>query len=186
MGGFEATAAIHARGNGHRCPPIIAMTARVMKGDREACLAAGMDGYIAKPLSLKALFDQIEALVPAYRSQIPAPTFDGNAMLERFGGDGELLGELAQIFLEDCPTRLSAIKAGLERRDAVALQEAAHALRGSVANFGAVQAVEAALKLELMGKAGDLTGAPAAFVDLQHAIAALTGELGTVTRQSAP
>jgi CheY-like chemotaxis protein len=185
MGGFEATAAIQGRGNGHGCPPIIAMTARVMKSDHEACLAAGMDGYVAKPLSLKPLYDQIEALVPAYRSPIPAPTFDGNAMLERFGGDGELLGELAQIFLEDCPARLSAIKIGLERRDAVALLEAAHALRGSVANFGAARAVEAAMKLELMGKAGDLTGAPAAFVDLQAAIVALTGELGAVTRHSA-
>jgi HPt (histidine-containing phosphotransfer) domain-containing protein len=95
------------------------------------------------------------------------------------------LRELAKIFLEDCPIRLSAIQAGVERRDAAALREAAHALRGSVANFGAAQAVEAALKLELMGKAGDLTGAPAAFADLQHAMAALVGDLGTITRQSA-
>jgi len=91
------------------------------------------------------------------------------------------LGELAKIFLDDCPTRLSAIQAGVEGRDAAALLEAAHALRGSVANFGAVQAVEAALKLELMGKAGDLTGAPAAFVDLQRAMAALTNELCAAT-----
>jgi len=95
------------------------------------------------------------------------------------------LRELSRIFLEDCPTRLSAIQAGVDRRDASALLEAAHALRGSVANFGATRAVEAALKLELMGKAGDLTGAPAAFADLQHAMAAFTGELDTITKQSA-
>ena len=81
--------------------------------------------------------------------------------------------------------RLSSIQAGLEQRDAAALFEAAHALRGSVANFGATQAVAAALKLELMGKAGDLAGAPAALIDLQHAVAALTGELGIVIKQSA-
>jgi two-component system, sensor histidine kinase and response regulator len=171
--------------NGHRCPPIIAMTARVMKGDREACLAAGMDGYLAKPLSPKALYDQIAALVPADRSPIATPAFDGKALLEHFDGDRELLGELAKIFLEDCPTQLSAIQAGVERRDAAALREAAHALRGSVANFGATQAVETALKLELMGNAGDLTGAPAAFADLQLAMAALVGDLGTLTKQSA-
>jgi HPt (histidine-containing phosphotransfer) domain-containing protein len=92
---------------------------------------------------------------------------------------------LAKIFLEDCPARLSAIQAGVERRDAPALLEAAHALRGSVANFGATRAVEAAMKLELMAKAGDLTGAPAALADLQQAMAAFAGELDTLTKQSA-
>jgi CheY-like chemotaxis protein len=187
MGGFEATAALRAsHGNGHPRPPIIAMTARAMKGDREACLAAGMDGYIAKPVSPKALYDEIEAHVPAVRSQNAAPALDGNTLLERFDGDRQLLGELAQIFLEDCPARLSAIEIGLERSDPMALVDAAHALRGSAGNFGALQAVEAALKLELMGMARDLTGAPAAFLDLQRAITALTSELGTVTRQRAP
>ena len=185
IGGFEATAAIRASRNGHRRPPIIAMTAGAMKGDHEACLAAGMDGYMAKPLSPKALYDQIEAFLPADRSPIAAPAFDRKALLEHFGGDRELLGELAKIFLGDCPARLSAIQAGVERRDAAVLLEAAHALRGSVANFGAVQAVEAALKLEMMGKVGDLTGAPDALVRLQHVMAALIGDLGTVARYSA-
>ena len=95
------------------------------------------------------------------------------------------MGELARIFLGDCPSRLSAIQAGVEGRDAVALLEAAHALRGSVANFGATRAVEAALKLELMGKAGDLTGAPIALADLQQAMAAFAGELDAVAEPSA-
>ena len=94
------------------------------------------------------------------------------------------MGELARIFLDDCPSRLSAIQAAVEMHDAAALLEAAHALRGSVANFGATRAVEAALTLELMGKAGDLTGAPAALADLQQAMAAFAGELGTITKQS--
>jgi two-component system, sensor histidine kinase and response regulator len=118
---------------------------------------------------------------PALRP-IAAPAFDAKALLEHFGGDRELLGELARIFLEDCPARLAAIQAGVERVDAGVLLDAAHALRGSVANFGAVQAVDAALKLELMGKARDLTGAPAALVRLQQAMAALMGELSSVTR----
>ena len=73
----------------------------------------------------------------------------------------------------------------MEGRDAVALLEAAHALRGSVANFGATRVVEATLKLELMGKAGDLTGAPTALADLQQAMAAFAGELDTVAEPSA-
>ena len=92
---------------------------------------------------------------------------------------------MAKIFLDDCPARLSAIQAGVEGHDSAALREAAHTLRGSVANFGATRAVEAAMKLELMGKAGDLTGAAAALADLQQAMAAFTGELDAVTKQSA-
>jgi HPt (histidine-containing phosphotransfer) domain-containing protein len=91
---------------------------------------------------------------------------------------------LARIFLDDCPSRLSTIQEAVERRDAAALLEAAHALRGSVANFGATWAVAAALKLELMGKAGDLTGAPVALADLQQAMATFAGELDTVTNPS--
>ena len=71
-----------------------------------------------------------------------------------------------------------------EWRDAAALLETAHALRGSVANFGATRAVEAALKLELMGKAGELTEAPAALGDLQQTMAVFAGELDAVTKPS--
>ena len=109
----------------------------------------------------------------------------GKALLEHFGGDRQLLGELARIFLDDCPSRLSAIREAVERRDAGALLEAAHALRGSVANFGATRAVAAALRLELMGKAGDLAAAPAALADLQQTMAAFAGELDTVAEPSA-
>jgi two-component system, sensor histidine kinase and response regulator len=186
MGGFEATAAIQGRGNGHGCPPIIAMTARVMKGDHEACLEAGMDGYVAKPLSLKSLYDQIEALVPAHRSPTPVKTLEGSALLERFGGDRELLGELARIFLDDYPRRMSAIKAGVEQRDAASLQEAAHALRGSVANFGATQAVDAALRLEMMGRGWNLTGVDEAFADLQLTMEKLNTELGALGGARSP
>ncbi|MGO9129259.1 MAG: response regulator, partial [Bryobacteraceae bacterium] len=66
MGGFEATAAVREgeKGTGRHIP-ILALTARAMKGDRERCLAAGMDGYIGKPIRLEELFEQIEALIPS-------------------------------------------------------------------------------------------------------------------------
>jgi HPt (histidine-containing phosphotransfer) domain-containing protein len=94
------------------------------------------------------------------------------------------LGELARIFLDDYPSQLSTIQEAVEQRDAAALLEAAHALRGSVANFGATRAVEAALRLELMRKAGDLTAAPAALAELQQTMTAFSGELDTVTKPS--
>jgi CheY-like chemotaxis protein len=72
MGGFEATAAVREmeKGTGRHIP-IIALTAHAMDGDRERCLAAGMDGYISKPIHGKELFEQIEALIPS----VPAPLF---------------------------------------------------------------------------------------------------------------
>jgi CheY-like chemotaxis protein len=180
MGGFEATAAIRALGNGRRHPPIIAMTARAMRGDEEACLAAGMDGYLAKPVSPKALYDKIEALPRAARPATVEPVTNQDLLREQFAENPELLGELAAIFLEDGPMRLAAIRAGVEQRDAGSLEAAAHALRGSAANFGATQAVDAALKLELMGAGGDLTGVDAAFADLELVLGRLNIELGAL------
>ena len=73
MDGFEATAAIRAHereGGAH--VPIIAMTAHAMKGDQERCVAAGMDGYVSKPISPQRLFDEIDRVVPAVREQSAA------------------------------------------------------------------------------------------------------------------
>jgi HPt (histidine-containing phosphotransfer) domain-containing protein len=105
-------------------------------------------------------------------------------LLERFAEHPELLGELAAIFLEDGATRMAAIRAGVSRRDAGAVQAAAHALRGSVANFEATRAVDAALKLELMGEGGDLTGVEEAFADLQLVMEKLNIELGGFVGES--
>jgi HPt (histidine-containing phosphotransfer) domain-containing protein len=101
-------------------------------------------------------------------------------LLKRFADDPELLAELAAIFLEDAPTRLAAICAGVEGRDPGALEAAAHALRGSAANFEATQAVDALLKLELMGQGGDLTGVDEAFANLQIIMGKLNIELGAL------
>ncbi|MEA2723672.1 MAG: two-component system, sensor histidine kinase and response regulator [Gemmatimonadales bacterium] len=101
-------------------------------------------------------------------------------LLERFAEHPELLGELAAIFLEDAPIRLAAIQAGVQQRDPAALQAAAHALRGSAANFGATLVVDAALKLELMGRSCDLAGVDEAFADMMVTMGKLTVELGAL------
>jgi HPt (histidine-containing phosphotransfer) domain-containing protein len=101
-------------------------------------------------------------------------------LVERFAEHPGLLGELAAIFLEDGPMRLAAICASVGRRDAGALETAAHALRGSAANFGATQAVDAAHKLERMGHAGNLTGADQALAHLQLVMGKLNLELGAL------
>ncbi len=102
---------------------------------------------------------------------------DRAAVFERFEGDIELLREIAELFLEMCPVRLQAIRDALARGDSKALQFAAHSLKGAVSNFAAEAARAAALRLELIGRAGDLAEANEAFDELDEAVARLCGEL---------
>src|SRR5262249_55598040 len=117
MDGFEATAAIRARESAIGVhTPIIAMTAHAMKGDRERCLASGMDSYVSKPLRPQELFDVLEHLVPAAPAQPIAaeasarpPAVDLAKASGRLGGDVELLKELAGLFLDECPKWMAQI-----------------------------------------------------------------------------
>ena len=91
---------------------------------------------------------------------------DRAVALERLGGDEELLQEVAALFLEEYPSIMSQIHEAAESRNAHRLERAAHTLKGSVSNFGAESAVEAALALEKIGRSGDLTGVGEAYTQL--------------------
>lgn len=97
--------------------------------------------------------------------------------MRRVGGDLELLKELAALFLESCPERLPDLRTAVERGDSKALEQVAHALKGAVGNFAATAAFEAALRLEEMGRAGDLTGAEAALARMEMEMERLTEAL---------
>jgi CheY-like chemotaxis protein/HPt (histidine-containing phosphotransfer) domain-containing protein len=177
MGGLEATASIRARerATGDHLP-IIAMTAHAMKGDRERCLAAGMDDYIAKPVHATQLRETIARVVSG-RTATAAKTTAGDqdeetlvdeaAVLDRCDGDRELLNELVDVFLDDCPRLLRDIRTALDGKDVASLKLAAHTLKGAAANFGARSAVSAALRLEMLAADRNLTDAPAAFEVLE-------------------
>jgi two-component system sensor histidine kinase/response regulator len=191
MGGFEATAAIRQREQGtDRHLPIIAMTARAMKGDREACLEAGMDGYVAKPISARSLLDAIEIALAGRPSNATGPedtdAIDRAAMIERFGGDESLLLELVAIFLKDCPDQLVDLRQAVAEADATALQAAAHRLRGSAANFGPSPVVNTAQRLELLGGASELAEARGLFAQLEGEMAALCGGLARLSPSGWP
>jgi PAS domain S-box-containing protein len=166
MGGFEATALIRGqeRATG-RHVPIIAMTAHAMKGDRERCLAAGMDGYVSKPVRPDELGQAIDAVLPPAPAPPAAPDVDGAALLDRtealrrVAGDARLLRELVGLFLGDCPRLLDALRAALARGDAGQVRIAAHTLKGSLLCFAAGPAALAAQHLEALAARGDLTGA---------------------------
>ncbi|MGO9096971.1 MAG: Hpt domain-containing protein [Bryobacteraceae bacterium] len=105
------------------------------------------------------------------------PALDREALLERVGGDVEFLQEIAGLFLEDCPKLLTAIQTAVSDGDARKLEHAAHTLKGSIANFGADAAREAAFRLEAMGRAGDLKPASEAYLTLEQEVQRFTLEL---------
>ncbi len=183
MNGLEATRAIREieRKNGGRLP-IIAMTAHPMPSEEEACRAAGMEGYLAKPLRPSALFEIIqrvttpaEATAPA---EIPPPmVFDKSCFLSRLDGDEILGGEIIEMFLQECPKLLEGVRQAAKQRDASLLERAAHSLKGSVGDIAAPQAFDAARTLEMMAREGKLEDADSALMSLEVALNRLVPEL---------
>lgn len=193
MGGFEATAAIRSK-EAHTGAhiPIVAMTAHAMKGDRENCLNAGMDGYVPKPISVKVLLDAIDALAGnsrIFKKSLESETasaslcaltsslVDRRALLLQVDGDTELLRRMVSIFLADAPERLGAIRAAVESNNAESLARLAHRFKGAVSNFSSEAVTRAALRLETLARERDLVNAGAAYQDLENMVERLTPEL---------
>ena len=186
LSGLEATRAIREREKSTgRHLPIIAMTAHAMKGDRESCLEAGMDGYVAKPIEAAGLFAAVEDLVsrPAGvrgsdREEKPAAGgLDREALVARFGGDPNLLRRLADVFRNDCPRMLAEVRKALQAGNAEAVARAAHAFKGAAANFGVADIVEIARRAEAAGREGNLIKAKAAGTELEKALPAFLSAL---------
>jgi len=113
-------------------------------------------------------------------SSVPEFSLDRQLALSRVGGDLELLREIAVLFLDECPRALLEIHQAVAGEDAVKLENAAHSLKGSVANFGASAAVEAAFRLEQMGRARQLAEAPEVLRALEQALAIVCAELNAL------
>ena len=182
MDGFEACARIRQREQlygGHT--PIIAVTANAMEADREHCLAAGMDDYIRKPVSIDALAAALMRWVGGGEPEVSSTparedmehVIDRAELMERLSGDAELLRNLVAVFRADCPRMLAAIQAAVAERNGAALERAAHAFKGAAGNFAAHRTMEAARQLEDMARRNDLAGAPAACAALEQEIARL-------------
>ncbi len=203
MGGLEATAAIRERERTTgKHLPIVAMTAHAMKGDRERCLAAGMDGYLAKPIQAKDLFEAIDGVLsqkpleenapgPATApapARAPAPrgeVLDQNALMTRLDGDTRLLAEIVELFLGSAPRLMRELKKALEARDGASVERAAHTLKGAVANFGARAVFEATVRMETLGHEGDLTGALRAWTPLEKEMGRLKKALARLAEEHA-
>jgi CheY-like chemotaxis protein/HPt (histidine-containing phosphotransfer) domain-containing protein len=155
MDGFEATAEIRRRQGDSRRTVIVAMTAHALEGDREKCLAAGMDDYLSKPVKIESLSEKIERWIgrpttaPALQEkneEISAaessPQSVDFSMLEALGelqqpGKPDFLSRLIDLFIADTGGHLSALRRAIEKGDETAIKKEAHSIKGSAGNIGA-------------------------------------------------
>jgi CheY-like chemotaxis protein len=171
MDGLTATRIIRQQWPFAQQPHIIAMTANALRGDREKCLAAGMNDYISKPIQvqeLTAALGHSHALGPKEpppTPESPAPAVDLRVLTEfkiMMEDDGPRMAcELISIYLQDTPTLLAALQANLVQHDAPSFQRMAHTLKSSSAQMGAKRLAQLCLELEELGEAQSLAQAPA-------------------------
>jgi PAS domain S-box-containing protein len=203
MDGFETTAAVRARERaGERRVPIIALTAHAMNGDRERCLAAGMDAYVTKPLCFRELRQAIAELFAGYsncetqviavdRIEAPgnavAPTtmaFDRSELLSRLRGNVQAFDKIVALFLAEAPGMAQSARDALTRQDPGELRRIAHSLKGALSNLGAREASAIAFRLESLAREGELDGAARACAELEVQMKWLEAELGRQSQAS--
>jgi PAS domain S-box-containing protein len=201
LDGLAATRAIReseARHPGRRRLPIMALTAYAMRGDRERCLAAGMDDYLTKPVKPEELSAALNRLLdpgretssaaperrePEARTEVapageavpvvssdaaPEVGFDFSVALNYVGGDRELLDELVGIFVEDAPIRMKALRRAIADSEAPELTREAHTLKGALKVIGATTAAGLAQGLEALGRDGNMCEADKLAVALER------------------
>ena len=166
MNGLEATRAIReSEKESGQHTPVIGITAYDSKGDRNKCLAAGMDYCLAKPINTKELCNAIESFlfhnrdIQEIEELHSNPSVDFNEALLMVGGDRELLREAIELFLEDSRGHLENLAEAVKRQDGEAIERLVHGLRGALSTFGANAAHDLAYRLETMARKHELRGA---------------------------
>ena len=211
MDGLEATRRIRDPQSSvlNHQVPIIAMTANVQKSVRDRCIATGMNGFVPKPVSAAAMREALEKflpvrpgsgssdaprLVPTPCAETERPVFDRRSVAERLMGDEELAAKVMEVFLEDTPRQLQALREHLQIGDAHACGRQAHSIKAAAANVGGERLREVAFKMEKAADAGELDVVKNAlaelesrFVELSDAIreeciAGVQADFGTLKR----
>jgi two-component system, sensor histidine kinase and response regulator len=192
MDGIEATRQIrNEESNSGTHVPIIAITAHAMKGDRERCLEAGMDGYLSKPINKAALLSvigdstRLRPGTPVHQEWSagaePASGtvfhLDTGVLLDRLGGDEGLFFEVIDIFLEEAPKSMEGLRAALEAEDGGGVERIAHSMKGELGYLGVEEVSQQARELEESGRNGDLGRAQRIFASFQPNISSITDSL---------
>ena len=166
--GIEATRAIRAVDSQvlNRHVPVIAMTAHAMKSDEDACLAAGMDAYLSKPVQIEALRRAIDRQLLGQGSekhqvaelthQPSSEVLDLEGLLARLGQDQDLADEVIRVFLEDAPTKITGLEQAVAQGEPTLAKRLAHTLKGASANVGANALNRIARAAEEAAATGDL------------------------------
>ena len=204
LDGLEATRRIVAQMAPERRPYVIAVTANAMAGDRDRCIAAGMDDYIAKPIQMKTLAEAIgraamsrQRRAAAEPKPAPAPgPADSAEPADNHILDMEQVGELISLdetrgvfaefigmYTSQAPERIAAIKMALLDNNLTDVSHEAHTLKGASANLGAAQVARVAKQIELASKRGEgsqifgwLTDLETAYADAEKALRALVAK----------
>lgn len=204
--GYTATVRLRSGG----CTvPILAMTANAVAGDRERCLASGMDDYMSKPISREILEATLDrwlgaravarpppsgipeptappAARPPASADDPIPAFDHEDTMRRLDQDQELLVTLLAVALDDIPNEIAGLAAALDLPDAASAARHAHSIKGAAANVGAAALADRAARIEILARAGNLAAAADLLMAAKHdfdAFAARIEALGLIGDQ---
>lgn len=174
MDGFEATAHIRQLEDDRRATPIVALTASATHDDREACLSAGMDDFLSKPLDANKLYEVLGRFIQVAEPDEEKPPEQERELVEIWrlrdltGNDPDLMYEMIQLFLVETEQGVKKCREALHQEDAAAMRAAAHGVKGACANMGIPRMEDVAAQLEDMAEAENLEEAGAAFAQLSN------------------